>query len=330
MKRLQGFSRVSLVLLVAVTLTASLLATSFRPLYAQQAGQGLEISPPLLELNVNPGQTTTFEIHLRNITKGPLITKGSIDDFIAEGEEGQAKLLIDKNAEPSPYSFKTWAQPIADLSVAPQELKTAQITLQVPKDASPGGHYGVVRFSGVAPELEGTGVSLSASIGTLVLINVSGDVKKKASLEEFATEQHGKKKGFFENGPITFVERIRNQGTVHVKPVGTIRVTNMFGKETQVFTVNDKGGNILPNSVRRFEQQLGKKNLFGKYTVEANIQYEGQNISGKISFWVIPYRLLALVLGGLIVLAVFLRLAIKRYNRYIVAKATKSKSKDKE
>jgi hypothetical protein len=328
MNKLQSFSRVSVALLISFALVAVLLMSNLRPIYGQQAGQGLEISPPLLELNVDPGQTVSFDIHLRNITKGPLVTKGSIDDFVAEGEEGQAKLLVDKNAEPSPYSFKPWVQPISDLNVVPQELKAAKITLKVPNDASPGGHYGVVRFTGIPPELEGTGVALSASIGTLVLVNVSGDVKKQASIEEFITLGNGKKKSFFESGPINFVERIRNQGTVHVKPVGTIRVTNMFGKEVGVFTVNEKGGNILPNSVRKFEQQLGKKYLFGQYKAEANIQYDGQNISGKLNFWVIPYRLIALALGVLIVLFLLIRLALRRYTRYIVSKVTKSKDKE--
>lgn len=296
----------------------------------QTPGQGIEISPPLIELNVDPGQTTSFDIRLRNVTTGTLLTKGSVEDFVAEGEEGKPKLLLDKNAEPSPYTFKPWVKSIPDLTLVSQEAKTSKVTLNVPKDAAPGGHYGVIRFSALPPELEGSGVSLSASIGTLVLINVSGDATKKATLAEFYAAQNGKKNSFFEQGPITFVERIRNEGNVHFKPVGTLRVTNMFGKEVKVLSVNERSGSILPGSVRRFEQQLDKKQLFGRYKVEANIQYSGQSLSGNLSFWVIPYKLIAICLGILILLILGLRTGLKRYNRFIIGKAGDQKTKKKK
>jgi hypothetical protein len=295
-----------------------------------QAGQGLEISPPLVELNVDPGQTVSFEIRLRNIITSPLIARGSIDDFVSGGEEGQPKLLLDENAEPSPYSFKGWTGPLPELNLAPGEAKSAKISLTVPQDAAPGGHYGVVRYTGTAPDIDETGVALSASIGTLVLINVSGNVTYDAKIEEFFTMQNGKRKGFFETGPISFIERIKNQGSVHIKPIGTIRITNTFGKEVAVLSVNETGGNILPGSIRRFEQQLDKKFLIGRYTAEANIQYNGQNMTSFLTFWVIPYKLIAIILGVLILLFVIFRTGIKRYNRMIIKKAQSSNGKVKK
>lgn len=293
--------------------------------FAQPAGQGLEISPPLIERDVDPGQSLTLEIRLRNVTTGSLLTQGSIEDFVAQGEDGQPKLLVEQNAEPSPYTFKPWVQSIANLKLVSQEAKTASVVINVPKDASPGGHYGVIRFSATPPELEGTGVSLSASIGTLVLLNVSGNVVKKASIAEFYAAQNGKKGSFFEKGPVTLGIRLKNEGSVHTKPTGTLRVTNMFGKETAVLSINENGGNILPQSIRKFEKELNKNHLFGRYKVEANIQYDGQNLSQTLSFWVIPYKLIAMGIGLLILLVVGLRVGIKRYNRYIIKKAKNSK-----
>ncbi|MEJ0073192.1 MAG: hypothetical protein WDN27_03900 [Candidatus Saccharibacteria bacterium] len=161
------------------------------------AGQGLEISPPLIQQNVDPGQTITLNIRLRNVTTGELVTTGSVDDFVAQGEEGQPKLLVGKNAdEVSPYTFKPWVGEIPSLDLVPQEAKTAAITVAVPKDASPGGHYGVIRFTASPAGSAVTSVSLSASIGTLVLLNVSGKVVTKASIAELYAMQDGKKGQF--------------------------------------------------------------------------------------------------------------------------------------
>jgi hypothetical protein len=321
--------------LALVSLAILVLIVSSGSVHAQPAagtGQALEISPPLIEKSIDPGKVLTFSIRIRNITKATLITHATVDDFVAGGEDGQAKVLIDEK-EPSPYSFKTWVQDISDLTLVAGEAKTATVTFNVPDNAAPGGHYGLIRFTGSAPELAGTGVSLNASLGSLVLLNVSGKVTYKASLLDLyaAKSNTSGKASFFEHGPITFVERLQNQGSVHFKPIGTLRITNIFGKETAVLSVNPNGGNVLPASTRRFEEVLNKKFLIGKYTVEANIQYNGQTISKTISFWVIPYKQIAIVLGMLIILFAVFRTSLKKYVKRAVSKASNpSKPKHKK
>jgi hypothetical protein len=219
-------------------------------------------------------------------------------------------------------------QGVPDLRLAPQELKTATVTIKVPTNAEPGGHFGVIRFTAVPPDLEGTGVALSASIGTLVLLRVSGEVKDKLSMVEFASLKDGKKAGFFEHGPIDFMVRVKNEGTVHEKVQGSIEVTNMFGKKIGTVPVNSRGGNVLPDSIRRFPStddksdklELSNKALFGMYTAKLNLTYLGgkEKLSTSLSFWVIPWKMILLVLVGLVALFYVLRLSIRRYNQHII------------
>lgn len=286
------------------------------------AGQGLEISPPVLELAADPGQTVTATLRVRNVTKGDLVTKGKADDFGAgKDESGQPQLLLDETGA-TRYSLKYWVQGVPDLRLAPMELKTVNIKIVVPQNAEPGGHFGVVRFTALPPELEGTGVALSASIGTLVLLKVSGQINEKVSLSEFSSVQKGKKKSFFEHGPVDFIVRIKNEGSVHEKLHGKVTVRDWLGKETGVVDVNPKGGNVLPDSVRKFEQGLSEKRLFGRYTAELYMTYgNAKTIESKLTFWVIPWKLILLALIGLIVVVALLRLAIRRYNDHIIAQA---------
>lgn len=301
-----------------------LLITAGTAIAQTTPGQGLEISPPLVDVKTDPGKTVSFNIRVRNITKNTLVATAEINDFIAQGENGQAKLLVNNN-ETSPYSFKTWAQPIPTLNLAPGQQQATTVTLNVPTDASPGGHYGVVRFTGSAPELEGTGVALSASIGTLVLVNVSGNVVQKAQIVDFYASQNGKKSDFFEKGPLNFTERIKNEGNSHFKPIGTLRITGTFGNEVAVLTINKNGGNVLPNSTRRFDQTLNKTSMFGHYKAEANIQYAGKNLNQSIGFWVIPYKAIAIVIGILIILFVVIRYLLKGYKKRVLKQASKDK-----
>jgi hypothetical protein len=291
-------------------------------------GQGLEISPPVIQLNADPGQTITTQIRVRNVTGGLLIAKGKTDDFGAgTSESGEPKLLLDETGA-TRFSLKYWVSGVPDLQLAPQELKTATVTISVPKNAEPGGHFGVVRFTGVPPSLKETGVALSASVGSLILLKVSGAITEKVSLVEFAAGIPGTsktqflKKTFFEHGPVGFLVRVKNEGSVHEKAQGSIIVSDTIGKKVMSVAVNSNGGNVLPDSIRRFEQTLGTKQLFGHYTAKLVLTYaSGQKLVATTSFWVIPWKLLLLALIGLIVLVWLLKIGLRRYNEHIIRQA---------
>lgn len=313
--------------LASLLVAFSFLSLTAMPLtvFAQgsNSGQGLEISPPLLNLKADPGQIIKSEIRVRNVTKDSLVIKAEFEDFVASGEDGQPKILLDAE-EQSPYSIKDWLNSPSDVILAPGQRESIKITINVPNDASPGGHYGVVRFTGTPPELKGTGVSLSASVGTLILVGVSGDVTESAKVAELYTERNGKRGSLFEYGPLNIVVRIENNGNIHLQPKGTLQVTDMFGRTVYLGQINQDSRNVLPGSIRKFEQFMDKNLLFGRYKLKADLVYGTNNqiTSDSVTFWVIPYKLIM----GVILLIAALIFAFKRYNRFIINRAKKKQS----
>lgn len=287
-------------------------------------GQGFQISPVLVELNSDPGQTHVINIKLKNVTANTLVSKSQVNNFGSKGENGDPEIFLSDN-DKSTYALKNWVQKIPNYTFATQESRTIPVKISVPTSAEPGGHYGVIRFSGVAPELadDQSAVALSASIGTLVLVRVSGDVKEVAKIEDYYAAQNGKKSGFFETGPITFVERISNTGNVHIKPMGSIVVKDMFGKTTASLKVNDPPKNVLPESIRRFEQELNNKWLFGRYSAQLDLNYgtTGQVLKSTLVFWVIPWKLILAILLLIIAIYLVLRHGVRRYNSHIIKKS---------
>ena len=95
------FKRISTIVLVLAVLAITPI------IHAQQAsqGQGLEISPPLAELKADPGQVIQTTLKIRNVTQQTLVVSSEINDFTADGEDGQPKLLLEEG-ESSPYSVK--------------------------------------------------------------------------------------------------------------------------------------------------------------------------------------------------------------------------------
>lgn len=292
-----------------------------------QASQALEIAPPVITLTANPGQTLTAQISLRGVSKDKLLVTGEINDFVAAGEDGTPKLLLDPGEE-SPYSLKPWVSPLPQLMLEPRQVKNMPVTIKVPATAAPGGYYGVVRFTGTAPQLKDTGVALSASLGSLILVRVNGQAKESLKIEEFSANSSGVKGSLFESLPIGFVERIKNDGNVHEQPAGQITITDMFNKKVATVNVNLPPRNILPGSIRKFEQPLdsgvlGNTMLFGKYQADLKLTYADgtQSVAGSITFWVIPYKLIILIIVGLIGGFFLLRFLIRRYNRRIISRA---------
>lgn len=314
----------SLVVLGSGTIAPAALAATTPATTPASGGQALEIAPPLTYLSVNPGQTVTSKILIRDVANTDLIVTGQANDFVASGENGTPKVILD-NTTPDPYSMKDWVAPISSLTLKSKQIVTLTVTLHVPANASPGGHYGVIRFTGTPPSLNGTGVSLSASIGSLFLVTVSGKITDNLSVQEFSVNKAGKTGTLFQSGPLNFVERLNDSGNVHEEPAGLVTITDMFGRKLATLPVNQNSSNILPGSIRKFSENLdssviGNKHLFGRYTAKLSLTYgtSKKTLADTMSFWVIPYKLVAIIIVILIALFFALRYALRRYNRYVI------------
>jgi hypothetical protein len=281
----------------------------------------------VLNVSANPGQTVKFQIFLRNISSGNLLVTGQANDFVAAGEDGTPKILL-KDEGNDPYSLKSWVGPLPSLNIIPREIKTMTITLSVPANASPGGHYGVIRFTATPADLNTTGVSLSASLGSLVLVTVSGKIQQSLTVKDFSVTHNGKKGSFFQSGPVSFTERLDNTGNVHLQPTGVVEVTNLFGKKIGAVNVNSPPRNILPQSIRKFDQPLdksviGNKKLFGRYTAKMKLTYgtPQQTLTASLAFWVIPVKLIIII--ALVLVAGFfgVRQLLRVYNRRIIERS---------
>ncbi len=297
------------------------------PTNSPNAGQALEIAPPIVNLTVNPGQTVTVAIYLRDIAKTNLIVTGQANDFVASGEDGTPKLLLNSDSN-DPYSMRSWVAALPSLNLIPQEIKAMTVTLQVPSDAAPGGHYGVIRFTATPPDLNTNGVSLSASLGALMLVTVTGKINENLSVEEFSVNQNEHTGWFFETPPLNFVERFKNNGNIHEQPTGQVTVTDMLGHKLASVNVNVPPTNVLPASIRRYEEPLdssviGDAKMFGRYTADLKVTYGASKtvLTSEISFWVIPYKLiLGIIIGSILAFFLF-RAFLRGYNRRIIAKA---------
>ncbi len=187
---------------------------------------------------------------------------------------------------------------------------TIGITISVPTYAEAGGYYGAIRFVPIIPTEEGRNVALTASIGTIVLVTVPGELRQQLDLVQFSAAQAKTARGFLVGGDVSVLTRLKNSGNIHVQPFGKVQVINMFGKTVHEYEFNqaDTSGersSVLPDSIRKFVDDLPKeKKLLGRYTIKMNLTYTdggGEIISANSTFWYFPtavfYGLLLLLLA---------------------------------
>jgi hypothetical protein len=272
-------------------------------------GNGFRVSPVRSEYIIDKGKSETMSVTVENPTDAQVVAKAVVNDFVASDQEnGEPRLILDENAPRPKNSFKDLVGNLADLTLAPRQSKDLKITIRVPLDANSGGYYGAVRFVPVTSTGAGN-VGLTASVGTIVLVKVPGDLTEKLDLVQLSAAQKGKTKGFITGGDVNVITRLKNTGNIHVQPFGKVQVKNMFGKVIKEYELNstDPRANVLPDSIRRFDDGIGKVGFkwLGRNTITANIGYSqgsGDLITASSRFWYLPLWFLIVLL--LLVIAI--------------------------
>lgn len=290
--------------------------------HAQSSGgaQGVRLSPAIIDLNGAKGMSYPLNIDVTNVTASDLEYTVALKDFGAKDETGSPQILNDSQMPPQ-VSMRTWISTVPKFTLASKKTKKVTVYINIPANAEPGGHYGVIQFSGKAPNLKSSGVGISASAGTLLLVKVAGAITEKASVASFNTELNGKSTNFFETAPVNLVTRIQNTGNVHVKPFGSIEVKDMFGSVVGTYPVNSSKSNVLPNSIRRFDNKVDGM-FIGVFTATLTLGYglQGQALEASTTFYVIPYKIIGTVILVIALVIFILRRVQKSYNKRVIKK----------
>ncbi len=274
----------------------------------QQADQGLEISPPSQEVQVDPGQNITITSSITNKGTNATPITVRIEDFTAVGDEGQVELTSDET-----YSIKNWGKVTPNkFTLNPGQSQEVRATFSVPKGAA-GGRYGSFVFQ-VAGKGSGDAAALSQEIASLFLVRISGPVDEKLTVLSFDAPR------FSEFGPVPMSIKVKNSGNVHVKAYGLINVKDTFGRKVKDVIVYET--NVFPGADRVISASLPNKFLLGKYTATAIIYYgsdQKDTLNAETTFYVFPVRIAAVILAIIVLLFLF-RKRIKKAFKALAGK----------
>lgn len=280
----------------------------------------ITISPLKLDISLSPGQTQQYEITLFNETAEPVYLTGTLEVVTPRGEHGEADV-----AKPQTTNLAvSWIKvPVNSFELKPGQVAHVPLVVNIPSTASVGGYYLASMWqTSFAPKKDQSQIGVSSRVGTILLIRVGGAATEQLRILDFKINNGN---NLFDYKNAGFFTRLENQGNVHVAPQGQLVIKNMFGRVSASIPFNPDKGNILPTSIRQFDNgwgSQGKAGFFqgfinewqnfglGRYSARLDLEYgESQQRlqSSTISWWIIPWRTIILIVVILIIIGLILK-----------------------
>lgn len=286
-------------LLIYLFLVLILTSACIGRAYAQQATRTITISPPTVQVTLDPGKISSGVLRIINDSSESLTFQTSMQDFIVKDDQGTPTILPPDTLS-NKYSAANWVAIYPqEVTVAPHQKAELNYYIQVPLDARPGGHYTAVMYNPKSNiSVKGSGAAVKTSIGTLFYVTVNGPVNIKASINKFFSSF------LWDFGPVVLNTNILNVSDIHITPKGSITLTNMLGQKSDEKSLATH--NIFPGVSRSYQTTMGRKFMLGLYKVNLKATYGPNNapLMATLSFIVFPWKIAVFIILMVIVLVI--------------------------
>ena len=331
------------ILLLASLLGLSLVIfASFKTLAQSPTNYDVTVSPVFFDLSANPSSSVSDKIRIRNNTSSPLPIRIEVKRLTGD-VNGDLTLKTD-NSDNSMSWIKFQA---LNFVAKPLEWTDVPFTIDIPKEAAYGYYYAITFVNDTNSPLGKTGAAITGAAAVPVLLNVRKEgAKAEAKVINFSTKQD-----VYEYLPVDFAVKVENTGNIHVRPHGNIFISDGGNKNLAILDVNPGSGNIIPNTTKTFttswndgflvrepileggQRKLDKNGKplekltinwnkltsfrIGRYTANLLLVFDNGkkdvSLEANISFWVIPYKAIIVIIITVIVIFILARFLLRRY-----------------
>lgn len=286
--------------------------------HAQTPDEGfsLQVTPSPLVATIKPGTSTTLEMNIRNTNTTAQRLKMGLKTFSVDEQSGQVSL---GTTEPTDAKdFVRFASPT--FLVEAGAIFNQKIYINTPEDAGFTYSFAItISRDDKAASQAASGAKIKGTVAVFTLLTVDRPgSERKFELSDFTVSRN-----VYEFLPAEFSIKLKNTGNTLVQPKGNLYIQRNSNDQTPlaVMPLNQTDGYILPGSSRTFNARWqdgfphfetapdGKtkhlvwdwgnlsKLRIGKYTAKVVAVYDdGQRdipITAEVSFWVMPWRIIA-------------------------------------
>lgn len=294
------FTKITLILLLVFvqTATASAAVVSIRPFLIDETVEPRDI--------VTRDITVTSEVIDRNlnvyatVNEISLNTEGEILDFVSP-------VMTDRT-----NTVTSWVEiSRGRILLEPGQSTVVPLTLRIHPYAEPGEYHVFIGF--VAAQNRPTAESIvknGDADGVIVKVVVDDTTSESLHITDFDVNRFV----FNEEGRSVAVE-VENIGDAPSTPDGEIIFYNARGEEVGAVDVNKEGNVIGPEETTVFNVQIPFSDKLGRFKANLTLQYGEDNASSVFDttqFYMLSYRILALLFLGIVILSVVITLLLRR------------------
>lgn len=300
-------------------------------------GVNLTTSPVATSLIGKPGSSSSTTLQVQNNTAVAETINIGLETFHAYGTAGAAQMMPFPKNDPT----AKWVHFSENSFVAqPGVWNSIKMTVDLPANAGLGYYYAVIFKPQISAIEQKLGSAIKGGNAVLVLVNaLSGNERPQITVTNFSAD-----KKLYEYLPANFSITIKNTGNIFLAPTGDIYISKSsnFANSIDTLPVNESEGNVLAGTSRVFTQQWANgfplfvpktvdgekitnkkgqleqtlqwnfananKFRFGEYYAKLVMVYNNGSfdvpIDATISFWVIPWKILSVVLVVLILVCI--------------------------
>lgn len=288
---------------------------------AQAASEttGIQISPVTFNFEIKPGATEISKVTVTNRNNESMNYVLETELFSESSEDGVPSFEAVK-AVKGVSSLSDWIKFADGTSgtIVAKGSKEINFTIEVPKDADPGGHYGAIFVKQIKTSENGQNeVTVAARVGALALVSVPGKVTKTAQIIDFKAPK------IVWKGPVGFTMRVQNNGTVHYDSEGKAVLKSLFGTTS---TVDLGTHTVIPKSIRAYAGEWAKKYPFGYYKVTGSATDGDKNLVTKSTYLIAIPLIIVIPIIIFIILLIIIIKYIKRHFKYQAQPVVETKS----
>lgn len=254
---------------------------------------GIGVWPTWVQLTLNRGEQAEKTINVANQGSEPIRVMAYTGDFSIDRE---GNFVFYEPGHES-YSASRWLSlEETDLEIAPGESREVEVSISVPAEVEPGGHYAALFFEALSSSSQ-EDISISTRIPSLFYFTVPGvteaDISANADIVSLMMPNIAGR------GTVEIGVMVRNSGNVHLTVAAKAHFSASLGEGSEL----DLGQMvILPHSDGILKGEWQGSPLFGRVKASVVIGYLDQNgelvnKSQTAEFWVVPWSLIGIIVG---------------------------------
>ncbi|HLP44404.1 MAG TPA: DUF916 domain-containing protein [Candidatus Kapabacteria bacterium] len=231
----------------------------------------ISVTPTIYELQIPKGQSYTDAIRVVNVGKLDVMVKVYLSDFDFQAN-GNIRF---PDAGTGKYSLADYVRlNPTSLQLEPGEEKFVRFTLTMPDNLA-GEYQGILFFQtlpkGIKTPAPGKQVMVSTRIGAAIYAAVKNTAIPSSEISDIFFSQ-AQTPG---NSSFHYALLYHNNGNIHLRPTGKLKILDAAGKEVASTPVNENKTSVLRDSFRIFAGDFKNKSELrdGSYKVVSEIDY---------------------------------------------------------